>query len=188
MRTPSKVRVHVLVWRTWFAFCRCWRHRVTRRVWRMQLNTYVFHPIFCFGKKSLFNFFFVLRMCSSRVNWTHSEATEEGKRITRQLYLERAYRWVSQVVQLTCRWVSQFVQFCSWSAPVNVLSAHHRPLLSRDFPAVLVLLAICSNTQHHFLIVLQLRMVFRSVRNDMPVIIGRYSKAIAYSHLGSGVV
>jgi hypothetical protein len=36
---PLHHLVLLLVWRTWFTFFRCWRHRVTRRVLLIQLNT-----------------------------------------------------------------------------------------------------------------------------------------------------
>lgn len=32
-----------LVWRTWLAFCRCWRHHVTCRVFQIRLNTRFLH-------------------------------------------------------------------------------------------------------------------------------------------------
>ena len=31
-------RAALVAWRTWYAFCRCWRHRVTRRVLQIELN------------------------------------------------------------------------------------------------------------------------------------------------------
>jgi hypothetical protein len=47
MTLPARVSAHAsecpLPWRTWLAFCRCWRHRGTRRVLQIQLNTWCLH-------------------------------------------------------------------------------------------------------------------------------------------------
>ncbi len=42
--TLSLIRVRPLGWCTWFAFCRCWRHRVTRRV--LQIPCWIEYAIF----------------------------------------------------------------------------------------------------------------------------------------------
>ncbi len=42
---PLVLRVRPLEWRTWLAFCRCFRHRDTCRVLQIQLNTRFFHRL-----------------------------------------------------------------------------------------------------------------------------------------------
>ena len=45
LESTTRLRGRPLVWRTWLAFYRCWRHRVTRRVVQVQLNTRFLHRL-----------------------------------------------------------------------------------------------------------------------------------------------
>jgi hypothetical protein len=45
VRVRNTPRECPLPWRTWLAFCRCWRHRGTRRVLQIQLNTRCLHRL-----------------------------------------------------------------------------------------------------------------------------------------------